>query len=117
MLGKGGKKFTDCPEGSTTCCCRRMLYNEPDFKNVDSILETDAKARGFQILFLPKFYCELNFIEQCWGHAKRRYRTFPHSSQEDDLERNIVQALDEVPLISMRRCVDIDLTLSHDHLI
>ena len=94
-----------------------MLYNEPDFKNVDSILETDAKARGFQILFLPKFYCELNFIEQCWGHAKRRYRTFPHSSQEDDLERNIVQALDEVPLISMRRCVDIDLTLSHDHLI
>jgi hypothetical protein len=39
-----GKKFTDCPEGSTTCCCCRMLYNEPDFKNVDSILEADAKA-------------------------------------------------------------------------
>jgi transposase len=87
-----------------TCCCRRMLYNEPDFKNVDSILEADAKARGFQILFLPKFHCELNFIEQCWGHAKRRYRTFPHSSREDDLERNIVQAfkLDEVPLTCNR---------------
>lgn len=80
-----------------------MLYNEPDFKNVDSILEADAKARGFQILFLPKFHCELNFIEQCWGHAKRRYRIFPPSPKEDDLERNVVQALNEVPIISMRR--------------
>jgi hypothetical protein len=96
-----GKKFTDCPEGSTTCCCRRMLYNEPDFKNIDSMLEADMKAHGFQILFLPKFHCELNFIEQCWGHAKRRYWIFPPSSKEDDLERNVVQALNEVPLISM----------------
>ncbi len=100
-----GKKFTDCPDGSVTCCCRRMLYNEPDFKNVDSILEADVKAHGFQILFLPKFHCELNFIEQCWGHAKRRYRTFPHSSKEDILEKNVIEALDEVPLISMRRSV------------
>jgi len=98
-----GKSFTDCPEGSTTCCCRRILYNEPDFKNVDSILEADAKAHGFRILFLPKFHCELNFIEQCWGHAKRRYRLFPASLKEVDLERNVMHALDEVPLISMRR--------------
>jgi hypothetical protein len=100
-----GTKATDCPEGSTSCCCRRMLYNEPDFKNIDSLLEAEVKAHGFRILFLPKFHCELNFIEQCWGHAKRRYRLFPASSKEGDLERNMVQALDEVPLISMRRGV------------
>ena len=98
-----GKKFSNCPEGSTDCCCHRMLFNEPDFKNVDSILEADAKAWGFQILFLPKFHCELNFNEQCWGHAKRRYQIFPPSSKESDLERNVLQALDEVPLVSMRR--------------
>ena len=82
-----------------------MLSNKPDFRNVDSILEADAKAWGFQILFLPKFHCELNFIKQCWGHAKRQYRIFPPSSKEDDLEQNVLQALDEVPLISMRRWV------------
>jgi len=78
-----------------------MLYNEPDFKNVDSILKADAKVQGFQILFLPKFHRKLNFIKQCWEHAKRWYQIFPSSSKEDDLEQNVLQALDEVPLISM----------------
>jgi len=102
MKAQCGKKFTDCP-GSALCCCRRTLYNEPDFKEVDPILAQDIKSHGHHILFLPKFHCELNFIEQCWGHAKRWYRLFPASSKEEDLERNVVQALDEVSLISMRR--------------
>ena len=99
-----GKKFSNCPEGSTDCCCHWVLFNEPDFKNVDSILEADAKAWGFQtLLFLLKFHCELNFIEQCWGHAKRCYWTFLASSKESDLEKNVIQALNEVPLISIRQ--------------
>ena len=97
-----GKNFL-CKPGATDCCCRRMLYNEPDFVAVESLLETACKARGFQILFLPKFHCELNFIEQCWGCAKRRYQLFPLSSKEEDLERNVIIALEEVSLISMRR--------------
>lgn len=51
------KKITDCPEGGKTqCCCQRMLYNEPDFVNVKSAVEGECIARGFQILFLPKFH-------------------------------------------------------------
>lgn len=42
-----GKKFTDCSEGSTTCCCCWMLYSKSDFKNVNSILEAEAKEQGF----------------------------------------------------------------------
>ncbi|RDB19555.1 hypothetical protein Hypma_013355 [Hypsizygus marmoreus] len=98
-----GKKFLDCPAGSTICCCHRIMFNEPDFVNVDSILETEAKARGFQVVFLPKFHCELNFIEQCWGYVKRRYRMFPPSSKEDDLERNVLASLEEVEVVTMRR--------------
>ncbi|KAJ7748061.1 hypothetical protein B0H16DRAFT_1319961 [Mycena metata] len=40
-----------------------------------------------------------------WGHAKCIYRLNPESSWEDALERNTLNALDEVPLASMRRFV------------
>ena len=88
--------------------------NEPDFQNVESILASDAKENGDQIVFLPKFHCELNPIEQCWGYAKRRYCLLPPSSSERDLQKNVVTCLDEIPLITMRRCSESSvLTLSY----
>ncbi|EPQ61326.1 hypothetical protein GLOTRDRAFT_102921 [Gloeophyllum trabeum ATCC 11539] len=92
-----------CPKDAERCCCRRLLYKQPDFVNVESLLETTCKARGYRVHFLPKFHCELNFIEQCWGHAKRIYRQYPPSSQDADLERNVIAALNAVPLDTMRR--------------
>ena len=56
-----------CAKGATDCCCHWILYNQPDFVNVKSNLEISCKAHGFQVIFLPKFHCEINFIEQCWG--------------------------------------------------
>jgi hypothetical protein len=94
-----------CAKGATNCCCWRMLYNEPDFTLVESLLELTCKSRGFQVVFLPKFHCALNFIEQCWGFSKRVYHQFPVSSKEDDLERNVLSALDSVPVESMCRYV------------
>ena len=91
-----------CPPGATHCCCRRALFNQPDFVNVESQLESVCEAQGFQVIFLPKFHCELNFIEQCWGYAKRIYHHYPASSKEKDLERNVLTALDSIPLESMR---------------
>jgi hypothetical protein len=101
------KKF-QCPtpsglNGVAQCCCRRVLYNQPDFVGVESLLETTCKARGFKVLFLPKFHCELNFIEQCWGFAKRIYRHYPVSSKEADLENNVLATLESVPLDNMCR--------------
>lgn len=97
------QKFADCPKDATDCCCQRMLYNEPDFVAVESRLEAAAKAHGVKIIFLPKFHCELNFIEQCWGYAKARYRLKPPSPKEEDLERNLLEAVNSVPIITMRR--------------
>ena len=68
-----------------------------------SVTEIAFNSRGFEIYFLPKFHCELNFIEQCWGFAKRVYRLNPESSREDVLKRNAIAALDAVPIESMRR--------------
>jgi transposase len=62
---------------------------QPDFVNQKSILEEHCEARGYHVIFFPKFHCKLNFIEQCWGYAKRIYRMFPTSSKEEDLERNM----------------------------
>ncbi|KAF7300018.1 hypothetical protein MKEN_01324300 [Mycena kentingensis (nom. inval.)] len=40
-----------------------------------------------------------------WGFAKRLYREYPPSSNEDVLEENALKALDAVPLTTMRRFV------------
>jgi hypothetical protein len=92
-----------CVPGISNCCCRRILYNEPDFMAVESKLETLCHAHNVRLLFLPKFHCELNPIEQCWGYAKRVYREYPKSTKESDLEMNVVKALALVPLDSIRR--------------
>lgn len=67
------KKFADCPPGRTNCCCHRILFNKPNFVAVKSILEAEVWEKGFNVLFLLEFHCELNFIEQCWGAVKRAY--------------------------------------------
>ncbi|KZV69533.1 hypothetical protein PENSPDRAFT_608568 [Peniophora sp. CONT] len=85
-----------CAPGATSCCCRRILFNEPDFTAVEPILFAHCRARGFRVVLLPKFHPELNPIEQCWGYAKRKYREMPKSSKEADLHRNVVSALAEV---------------------
>ncbi|OAX37643.1 hypothetical protein K503DRAFT_693018, partial [Rhizopogon vinicolor AM-OR11-026] len=85
----------------------RILFNEPDFVNVRSFLETTCHARSFSVIFFPKFkfHCKLNFMEMCWGYAKRVYRLNPPSSKEADLERNVVAALASIPLSTMRRFI------------
>jgi hypothetical protein len=88
-----------CPEGSSTSCCqKRVLYNEPDFHDQLSAVEDLCHKNGFRAIFLPKFHCELNPIEQCWGHAKRVYRKYPLSSHEDVLEKNVLSALGTITL-------------------
>jgi hypothetical protein len=92
-----------CPPDATVCCQRRVLYNQPDFADQESALEILCRSRGFEVLFLPKFHCELNFIEQCWGHSKRTYRQYPPTSKEEDLEKNLLSVVESVPLEIMRR--------------
>jgi hypothetical protein len=67
------------------------------------MLEEHCAEWGCKVIFFPKFHPELNFIEQCWGYAKRVYRMLPESSSEEDLERNMLEALESVPLASMSR--------------
>ena len=58
-----------CDPTVKCCCCQHMLYNEPNFVNVKLTLELACASEGVHILFLLKFHCKLNFIEQCWRHT------------------------------------------------
>jgi hypothetical protein len=101
------KGFKCPPQAETdqppSCCCRRLLYSQPDFVNVKSLLEEHCEKRGFMVLILPKYHCELNPIEMVWGRAKYYYRLNPPSTKEEDVERYATAALAAVTIDEMRR--------------
>ena len=49
---------------------RVVLVNHDDFKTGKIIVEHRLNQHGHVVLFIPKFHCELNPIEQIWGQAK-----------------------------------------------
>lgn len=92
-----------CEPGRKDCCCRRLLFTQPDFVNQKSHLEELITSQGHICDFYPKYHCELNFIEQYWGAAKLRYRSSPKTNDIEEMERNIKACLDDVPDIQIRR--------------
>ena len=94
-----------CAPGQINCCCHRILFNQSDFVAQKSKLKELVELHGHQMVCYPKFHCKVSFIEQCWGFAKRVYHKFPASSAEAELEKNVILALNAVPLDSMRRYV------------
>lgn len=56
---------------SNTCCARRLLECQPDFKSQRSLVQEIIEDAGHLCIFLPKFHCELNSIEFFWGAVKQ----------------------------------------------
>jgi hypothetical protein len=92
-----------CEAGKTDCCCRRLLFTQPDFENQKSHLEEFITTQGHICDFYPKYHCELNFIEQYWGAAKLIYRTSPKTKDMKEMEENVKNALDNVPIVQIQR--------------
>jgi hypothetical protein len=90
-----------CEAGQTNCCCRRLLFNQPDFINQKSQLEELITLRGHICDFYPKYHCELNFIEQYWGAVKFRYRSFCNKPTTiEEMEKRVLECLS---LLQIRR--------------
>jgi len=55
---------------------RKSLQNvhEPDFCAQKSLVKEVIESAGHLCLFLPKFHCELDFIEYFWGMVKKYLR-------------------------------------------
>ena len=67
------KLWMQCKGGcmSSSCCAKQILKLQPDFKAQRSLVQEVIEEAGHFCLFLPKFHCELNYIEFLWGAVKR----------------------------------------------
>ena len=92
-----------CPDGRTDCCCRRLLFNQPDFIFQKSQLQELIESCGHICDFYPKYHRELNFIEQYWGAAKLRFRVAGCAGTLNEMEKKVITCLDDVPLLQIRR--------------
>ncbi|KAI0244909.1 hypothetical protein BJV78DRAFT_1144163 [Lactifluus subvellereus] len=91
-----------CEAGRTDCCCRHVLFCQPDFTAQKSHLEEFITAQGHICDFYPKFHCELNFIEQYWGAVKFQYHSSPKTADLEAMEQNVLACLDDVPLLQIK---------------
>lgn len=86
------------PEGQSSCCCRHLLYTQPDFISQKSQLQEHVEPRGHLCDYYPKYHCELNFIKQYWGTAKLRFQVAGRARTLADMEKKMLECLDGVPL-------------------
>ena len=92
-------------EGQPSCCCRRILFTQPDFTLQWPQLQEFIKSHGHLCDFYPKYHCKLNFIEQYWGAMKFRYHVAGHARTLDAMEKTMLHSLDNIPLEQIRRFV------------
>ena len=79
-----------------------MLQEQPDFKAQRMWLVETINAFNHSVLYLPKYHCEFNFIENVWGCAKMYSRRHCDYSFEA-LRRIIPKAIASVSLTTIRR--------------
>ena len=84
------------------CCARRLLASQPDFRAQVSMLEETCKKLGFDVIFLPKFHCEINYIEYLWGFSKRIVRA-RYPTTLDELKLLVSQSLAACDVSTIRR--------------
>jgi hypothetical protein len=92
-----------CPPDRDNCCCRSILFNQPDFVSQKSQLQEFIESRGHLCDFYPKYHCELNFIEQYWGATKLRFRKAGQGATIEEMKKKVLNCLDDIPLDQIRR--------------
>jgi hypothetical protein len=82
---------------SNQCCASGCLSREADFVGQREWLREVVEEAGLQVIYYPKYHCELNYIELIWSHMKailRKDCTFNFS----DLKIKINGLLLNIPL-------------------
>lgn len=91
-----------CPGGASDCCAHQILKNQDDFKSQKSLVQEVITKAGHLCIFLPKYHCELNFIEFFWGAVKKYLRN-NYDYTFATLQENLPKALASVDLSTIRK--------------
>ena len=95
----------DCwppPCGSSVKGAKYELDSHHDFLNEKIWLQEVVESAGHEMIFYPKFHCELNYIEMVWAYVKRDLRskcTFSYP----DLQSRLPHALNDVPIAYFKK--------------
>ena len=102
LVMKCKKQNTNILCTSDHCCARKIIENQPDFKEQQSLVYETIHQLGHYYIFLPKYHCELNFIEFFWGATKKYLRD--HTDYTfDTLKENLPKAMASVKLETIRQ--------------
>ena len=91
-----------CLVGSIGCCAKKLLEIQPDFREQHSLVQEVIESAGHLCIFLPKFHCELNFIEYFWGAIKKYLRDHCDYTFKT-LQENLPKALESVAVETIRK--------------
>ena len=91
-----------CKNDADSCCAKKVISLQEDFRNQKSILEDTIVSAGHWCIFYPKFHPELNYIEYFWGSAKRYTRKHCNYNFKA-LKKVIPEALASTNLRTIRR--------------
>ena len=91
-----------CETDATICCASQILSLQPDFKEQKSLVQEVIECAGHLCIFLPKFHCELNFIEFFWGAVKKWLREHCDYTFKT-LQENLPKALQSVDVDTIRK--------------
>ena len=80
---------------------RKEISSHQDFLNEKTKLEHFLHNRQHCCIMLPKFHCELNSIERCWGQSKRYTRVYTNYTFPN-LRKNIPLALGTVKIENIK---------------
>ncbi|KAI0286505.1 hypothetical protein BC826DRAFT_917758, partial [Russula brevipes] len=83
-------------------CRKGKVLQEPVSVSQKSQLQELVESCGHLCDFYPKYHCELNFVEQYWGVAKLRFRMAGRATTINEMERKVIQCLDDIPLLHIR---------------
>lgn len=77
------------------------MSEQPDFKGQKEWLREVVEKAGHEIIYFPKFHCELNYIELIWAYFKGTLRRNCEFSF-DKLKVQVEEIMSSIPLPLVR---------------
>jgi len=91
-----------CNLDHTTCCEKQILDLQPNFNAQCSLVQEVIEAAGHLCIVLPKFHCELNFIE-FFGGTIKKYHCNDCDYTFTTLKENLPKAMASVQLGTIQK--------------